>query len=927
MQPSNKKEVSCKALEPIFHYAKLNNVDLNLLIKGVKYELSYLLKQNERVEWSVYCIIISNSRKYFTPVDFEMMGVSFIQRQSYFEGILSAFFLFTSNKIIEKIYKKIFQFGNSMFLCLSGNIERLGPNKIRATIYLDEGHDFCPELFFITKGVWEQLGKGVGQRGIKIDLNISFEKTIMNITWQKENYLIKIKQAIGWFFNLRKALLAFTDSHEDLIMQYEKLEESRNLLLQQTTQLKTAYEISTAIRQSLNISDTLKAITDILVREAGFTFASIHLFKDLEDVKIDIVTETGQEEKTISQIRQDVSINEKIIGELVVNPKTGIDYREIDELLKYLSPVINIAIHDALVLRAVTDYKDNLEQKVASRTSELQKARDQLSDTNELLKETQQIQNRFFTNISHEFRTPLTLILGPVQQLNERITDNKSKEELDLINRSAKKLNRLVDELLDISKIEAGEMKLKACPLNLVTVVKDMVLSFHSLAKRKKISFTLKSDSDEIIAYIDKDKVDKILSNVLSNAFKFTPEGGKVEVEIKPTPMSPPGRGIKVVGPNKEYVEISIGDTGIGIPQNQIDKIFDRFYQVDGSHTREQEGTGIGLALTKELIDLHKGKIEVESEESKGSIFRLTFPLGKDHLKPEEIFEKELEKKYEKEQVEIIEWNKTVERQDGHKNHLELSWQEPKSSLLLVEDNSDVRKYISTILENQYVIIEAKDGEEGLDKSFQQIPDLIISDIMMPKMDGFQLCSKLKSDARTSHIPIIMLTAKATINDKINGLEIGADDYIMKPFEAAELKARIINLLEQRKRLHERFRKYGLLKVDEQNIPSLDQKFLQKAIEEINNNLADTNLSVELLADKLAISKSVLNKKLSALTGDTPAELIKRIRLSKAAKLIEHNAANISEIALEVGFSNPAYFAECFKKQFGVIPSHYHSNS
>jgi signal transduction histidine kinase/DNA-binding response OmpR family regulator/ligand-binding sensor domain-containing protein len=529
----------------------------------------------------------------------------------------------------------------------------------------------------------------------------------------------------------------------------------------------------------------------------------------------------------------------------------------------------------------------------------------------EKLREIDKIKSRFFTNISHEFRTPLTLILGPAQQLMERIKDNKAKEELDLIHRSAKKLNRLVDELLDISKIEAGEMKLKTCPLNLVTVVNELAFPFYSLAESKKITFKFKSDVNEIITYIDKDKFDKILTNVLSNAFKFTPEGGKVELGISC---------------KEKNVEIIINDTGVGIPKAHIDRIFDRFYQVDGSHTREHEGTGIGLTLTKELIELHKGKIEVESEESKGTIFRLIFPLGKDHLRPEEICNKEDLKDLEREKV-IVERDDFIERKEKHFADIESLQKESRPSLLIVEDNSDVRKYISSILENHYHIIEAVDGEEGLDRSFNHIPDLIISDIMMPKLDGFQLCGKLKTDSRTSHIPIIVLTAKATMNDKINGLQIGADDYLIKPFEAAELQARIKNLLEQRKRLHEHFHKYGLVEIEEQNMTSLDQKFIQKSIEVINNNLSDTNLNVEFLSRHLSISKSVLNKKLSALTGDTPAELIKRIRLSKAAKLIERSTGNISEIALEVGFSNPAYFAECFKKQFGISPSQYHNHS
>lgn len=524
------------------------------------------------------------------------------------------------------------------------------------------------------------------------------------------------------------------------------------------------------------------------------------------------------------------------------------------------------------------------------------------------LHEVDELKTRFFTNISHEFRTPLTLILGPAKRILERSNDIDSKADADFIHRSAKKLNRLVDELLDISKIESGEMKIKTCRVNLIPIVKELAFSFSSLADRKKITFKVSNNHEEIVIYIDKDKFDKILSNVLANAFKFTPEKGKVEIEITR---------------NERFAEINVSDTGTGIPENQIDKIFDRFYQVDGSHTRRHEGTGIGLALTKELIELHSGKIGVESEEGKGSKFKLIFPLGKDHLKPEEICEEEADQYIQKENLfpELEETAENLYDNDA------ISESSDKPVLLIVEDNPDVRKYIRMTLGNVYNICEAKDGDEGLEKSFESIPDLIISDIMMPKLDGFTMCKKLKTDTRTSHIPIIILTAKATMNDKLNGLEIGADDYIMKPFEAEELKARIKNLLEQRQRLHEHFRRYGLVDIEDKKITSVDRKFIQQAVEIINKNISDTLFGVEKFAEDMAISKSLLFKKTSSLIGIPPIELIKRTRLNKAAKLIENNSGNISEIALEVGFNNPSYFTECFKKQFGVIPSQYHLKS
>jgi DNA-binding response OmpR family regulator len=515
----------------------------------------------------------------------------------------------------------------------------------------------------------------------------------------------------------------------------------------------------------------------------------------------------------------------------------------------------------------------------------------------------------------------------------ERFKDNSEKEQLDLIHRSAKKLNRLVDELLDISKIESGEMKLKTYPINLVAAVKEITLSYCSLAERKNISFKVSSIENEIIAYVDKDKFDKIFTNVLSNAFKFTPEGGSVEVVINGHPEIVSGSQSFSIPPvqNKipnqvrddSFVVISVRDTGMGIPQDQTDKIFDRFYQVDNSHTRSHEGAGIGLSLTKELIELHKGRIEVESEEGKGSIFRLYFLLGKEHIKPEEICEEEYKYEKEKESTPVV----SEDIPDKKNKQLVEVAESGKPTLLIVEDNPDVRKYITIIMGNQYEIFEASDGEEGLDKSFKIIPDLIISDIMMPKTDGLQMCSRLKSDERTSHIPIIMLTAKATMQDKVSGLELGADDYIMKPFEAEELKARISNLLEQRKRLHQHFRKYGLTDIDEKHLLPIDQKFLQNAVDVISKHISDTSFSVEVFADKLSVSRSLLTKKIEALFGDSPNDLIRRIRLNKAARLIERNTGNISEIALEVGFNNPSYFAECFKKQFGVAPSHYHSHN
>jgi signal transduction histidine kinase/ligand-binding sensor domain-containing protein/DNA-binding response OmpR family regulator len=546
----------------------------------------------------------------------------------------------------------------------------------------------------------------------------------------------------------------------------------------------------------------------------------------------------------------------------------------------------------------------------------------------EKMHEVDEMKSRFFTNISHEFRTPLTLIFGPAKDIEENCKDDKAKQSAGSIKRNASRLYALVNQLLDISKLESGKMKLEASEQNIIPLLKGYVLSFSSLAERKKITLQFNTTEENLRAYVDQDKLEKIIDNLLSNALKFTPEGGKVLVSVKTTtPFSP----LTKWGTQGGLLEISISDTGMGIAKERLDKIFDRFYQVDGSHTRENEGTGIGLSLTKELVELHKGKIEVESEYGKGTTFKVLLPLGKAHLKPEEIVERDFD---EEKEATIKEVDQIPEIEFGKKtNDLDLLIETDLSAdkagkplLLIVEDNSDVRRYIVSHIEKEYRILEASNGEEGLKEALKHLPDLIISDVMMPKMNGFELCEKIKTDERTSHIPIILLTAKATDKDKISGYETGADDYIMKPFDSSVLKVRIKNLIDQRKKLREQFRKEGLIGLENKEITSLDKKFLQNVLQIINNHLSDTSFGVEILANEVSISRRNLDRKLVALTGEVPGDLIRRVRLTQAARLINQNFGNISEIALEVGFSNPAYFSKCFSEQFGLSPSEYKTN-
>lgn len=525
----------------------------------------------------------------------------------------------------------------------------------------------------------------------------------------------------------------------------------------------------------------------------------------------------------------------------------------------------------------------------------------------EKFKEMDRLKSHFFANISHEFRTPLTLILGPVKQIIENITDNKMKQKLHLVNKNANKLLELVNQLLDLSKLEAEKMTLNITEENLVPLTKGMVLSFVSLAESRNISLSFNSFVKELFLYVDVDKFGKIINNLLSNAIKFNNDGGTIEIDISR---------------HENSAEIKIADSGIGIPKQRLDKIFDRFYQADNSKTREFEGTGIGLALTKELVELHHGNIKVDSNEGIGTTFTVTFLLGKEHFNPKEIKETKKISNGEFTFEQSIDYITNGKTKDD-KVDIEYLMDSEKPVLIVVEDNEDVRNYIISYLETDYIVIEAENGVEGLEKSIEYIPDLIISDVMMPKMDGFEFCEKVKTDEKTSHIPVILLTAKASGEDKISGLKTGADDYLMKPFDAKELQVRIKNLIEQRKKLREHFKKSELISFQSEKVNSVDKIFLQNAINNVNKNLSDASFSVQAFAENMAMSRSQLHRKLIALIDESPGDLIRRIRLTKAAELIKDKFGNIAEISLEVGYNNPANFSRSFTNQFGISPSEY----
>ncbi len=558
----------------------------------------------------------------------------------------------------------------------------------------------------------------------------------------------------------------------------------------------------------------------------------------------------------------------------------------------------------------------------------------QLEEQAEKLQEMDRVKSRFFDNISHEFRTPLTLIMSPLEQMHEDSRDKKQKSRLKTMLRSSQRLLTLINRLLALSRSDNKQLKLQAAQLDIVSFIREFLDQFRLITAkhRIKLEFDTQEKEKEILLYFDRVKMGDVMSNLLGNALKFTPPGGAITVSISLISRVidedvPPGK--EEMEP--QFVKISVRDTGIGIPTDQLPKIFNRFYQAEKPRMEKApgEGSGIGLAFVKEIVQFHHGIIDAHSREGKGAEFVIRLPLGEKHLKPGEIVhpasapesqkikELELLHIYDEEDDEIIEEraDKPVEdKGNGGEEQL---------VVLVVEDDRDIRKYIREPLEKLYKVIEAKDGQEGIDEARKNIPDIIVSDIMMPKVDGFQLCRTLKEDRDTSHIPIILLTARGEEESMLEGLKTGANDYIAKPFNPQNLRMRINNLIALRTRMQFRNQLQELNQRVEIKVPSPDVAFLKELKKTVDENFADSGFNIDVLSKKLFMGRSTLYRKFQALTGQTPNQYLMDYRLEQAELLLRNRSGNVSEIALATGFSSPAYFSTSFKDKYDRSPSSY----
>jgi signal transduction histidine kinase/DNA-binding response OmpR family regulator len=521
---------------------------------------------------------------------------------------------------------------------------------------------------------------------------------------------------------------------------------------------------------------------------------------------------------------------------------------------------------------------------------------------------------QFFTNISHEFRTPLTLMLNPLEDIiNSKHLEFSEdvKEKHNIIYKNTKRLTRLINELMDFRKLQFNKLTVNACEIEAVSFINEVSSYFREEADQQDISFSTTFNANNITLWADPGMLEKILFNVLSNAFKVTSEEGLINIDVsipeekKILPLIDEKNPISVI-------EIRIEDTGSGIKQEEIDQIFQRFYQVKEINSQYYGGTGIGLEVVQSFTNLHKGKIEVESEEGKGTIFHLYFAQGNAHFSSSEIFIPS-NNKIDNPPVEEISNEKKNDEPEGELKK--------KKMVLIVEDNAELRNYLSNQLKKEYNILLATNGIEALKLSDKKIPDVIISDVMMPKMDGYEFCARLKENLKTSHIPVLMLSAKTMSDDWIKGIEAGADIYVNKPFKIDILKSQLKRLIKSRQILFDKYSSGTNTFSTPNHTSSLDKEFIAKVLKYINENIQDSQLGVEFLAEELFLSRSQLYRKIKALTGQTANEFIRKIRLLKAKELIENGYDSIGEIGFKVGFSSPSYFTKCFKAEFGVLPT------
>jgi ligand-binding sensor domain-containing protein/signal transduction histidine kinase/DNA-binding response OmpR family regulator len=526
---------------------------------------------------------------------------------------------------------------------------------------------------------------------------------------------------------------------------------------------------------------------------------------------------------------------------------------------------------------------------------------------------------KFFINVSHEFKTPLTLIISPLEKLissNNVLSNDERNNLYHLIYRNTQRLSRLINQIMDLRKIDTGNLQLLASKNEVCGFVKELALNFEDHAKMHNIDYKILTPKESFYAWFDLDKIEKVVYNLLSNAFRYTSDGKSISINLEKTEENQLTDNDKKSYPHG-YLTISVKDTGKGIAEDQLNHIFTRFYQINTETLANPACSGVGLSIAKEFIEMHQGEINVESELKKGSTFSIRIPLGKEHLR-EEFIAQNTDFEFNIDETQI-----KPNEEEQLQTQSEPEQSKKKYKIVLAEDNHELRNFLCNNLKSNYTVYDASDGRQALSLVTEHMPDLIISDVMMPHMNGYELLKAVKTDVKTSHIPVIILTVLNSVHNQIEGFEIGADDYITKPFNLPLLQTRIFTIIENRKKLVKRFLNDNKISSEHFSANVLDEKFIAKAIAIIEKNLTNPELTAEQFSEEIGMSRSNLHVKLKSLTGQSATEFIRTIKLKKSITLLSTCQYNISEVAYMVGFNNISYFNRCFKSLYGITPGEF----
>jgi signal transduction histidine kinase/DNA-binding response OmpR family regulator len=887
------QEVSCRTIQAIIQNLRERHQDVGVIYADVPYSHAHLSNKNERIGWDDFCTIVRNLKTIWSDADFESLGSRVIESASFYGSMTASRLFFNSPDLYIWVNRNSSGPGAQLFTCIHSTTTIVRPNHLSVTLSLLPDYQYCHEFFMITKGALTTTPTLIGLPPSRVAMREMDNGAIYEIDCPEGGGTIAwVRRALTWPRTFRIAVKELKDANESLHERFTELEAAREKVARQATQLKVAYDISRLIHSSLDLDSTLDAIAHSLVEVAGFAAAAITVDTATEGRRIERHAMAGNAFPGGITIARPLDGRGACIGEVTLSLASGMEIQHAGDLLDYVIPTIAMEIDDALSFTIVNDLRTTLERKVENRTRELK-------DMNAVLMQAQAGRDRLFANISHELRTPLTLILGPLEGMLEKSRRGSDRQRFSMMKKSADRLLYLINQMLELARLQSGDNALHALPSALVPFLRGITMSYRSLAATRRITLTFHGGTEPIGLLLDHDKAEMLFNNLLMNAFKFTPDGGKIEVRVRKRPP---------------FVDITVSDSGVGIPKAELPRIFDRFYQGSASDRHPTGGTGIGLSLAREIVELHHGTIRVaRSVVDRGTAFVVSLPIREDLTGTGSLPAGD-------------EASKRVFPEDSR----DLSPSQlpsagtvktrAKDRILVIDDDPDVRLYIRDILGGVAQMVEAGDGVEGIRLAQETVPDLVICDIMMPGRNGNEVCRTLKEDVRTSHIPVILLTARAGTESRIEGLETGADDFIVKPFVARELRTRVRNLIALRASLRKRFLGEGRLRTEVLQAPSKEQQFLHRAINIVDRHMADESFDIDAFSGEAGLSRAQLHRKLVALTTCSAGEFLRRLRLERASALLRANVGTVSEIAYQVGFTDPSHFARCFRHQFGVSP-------